>query len=597
MAKVRIFFTLTLISSILLIFSCIGLFICLSTNAYKYDSLKDYATEFYQQHAEDIAEECAHMLHNHTYSYGMNEIRAEYDGTIFGIFMDTDSFSGKTDNYTNDIIYTNYYRFSKTSTTRGTIYKLDNFNGDNSVLIKVSVSPTGSSDNSYAKLYESRYNYVYAASISGFIFLTFTILMGVFARKAPALKSPPWVNKMPFPIYLLFGIIIIAIHITALYIVYITTCVSNQVYQPTLIAPVILLAIACCFFIGGIIRRFIAKRVYKELFVYRIGKRHGIMAQGLVLCVYCAVLIIAGAVLSHYVWDFAWTISLLLLCALWIIHVINIHRIDKAISDYCQGNWSVQTTHDPLLLGHINNNLYGLSASMQATVEKSVRNERTKTELITNVSHDIKTPLTSIINFTDLLKRGDLSEDARKEYLEVLSKNSSRMKKLIEDLIEASKAATGNIELHPVVCNIDTLLSQAVVEHEPDGMLRNLKYILIKEKEPMFITVDGEKLYRVFDNLLSNANKYSLPGSRIYVELLTDVEAHIRFKNITEDQITISPEELTERFVKGDMSRHSEGSGLGLAICKNLVELMGGRLEINIAGDQFMVELSFPLQD
>ena len=597
MAKFRIFFVLTFLSSIFLILSCVGFFTCLSTNAYTYDNINDYAIEFYLEDAEDIAESCAYTLHNHTYSYGMNRIRTAYNDTIYGVFMDTGSFSGYTDNYvTNSTIYSKHFDFYKSSTARGIIYELD-IDGNTPVLIEISVSPTKNTDNTYANLWENRYLYVYSTSISGFAFLSFVILTGLFARKSPVLKSPPLVNRMPFSLYFFIGIIIIAIHVAALYIVYIKTCVPNEIYQPPLIAPTVLLAITCCFFIGGIIRRFVAKRVYTELFVYRMGEKHGILVQGLILCAYCAILFIAGAILSHYVWAYAWVFSLLIMCALWIIHVINIHQIDKAISDYCQGNWSIYKAHDPLLLGNINNNLYGLSASMQATVEKSVRDERTKTELITNVSHDIKTPLTSIINFTDLLKRDDLSEDDRKEYLDVLSKNSSRMKKLIEDLIEASKAATGNIELHPVVCNIDTLLSQAVVEHEPDGALRNLKYVLIKEKDPMFITVDGEKLYRVFDNLLSNANKYSLPGSRVYVELTTDLEAHIRFKNITEEQITISPEELTERFVKGDISRHSEGSGLGLAICKNLVELMGGRLDINIDGDQFMIILSFPLQN
>ncbi len=596
MAKIRAFFVLTIISSFFLVASCSGLFMCISTKAYEIDTVQDYAKKHYKEDMKYVADKCAELLHNRTFSDGMNRISEYYDGTMFNVFLNTNTYRGSTDNYDPNTAELYSYYYSKTYTTSGIIYKLD-FDGEASVVIGVSISPTFDANNTYIMLWNHRYLYIIAAIISGTVFLSSVALIGYFSSKGHPLKSPFWIDKMAFYLYLLFGLAHIAIIVIILYVIYRSTHTPSYIIHPELLAPAIILAVFISCFASGIARRVVAKRVHTELFVYKIGARFGIIPQGILLCAYMTIIIVAGALLSHFMWPFAWIFSLIALSAFWIFHIIHIHRLDKAITDYCYGDWSVSTNRSPLLLGNMNNNLYKLSASMQATVEKSVRDERTKTELITNVSHDIKTPLTSIINYTDLLKREDLSEESRKEYLDVLSKNSARMKKLIEDLIEASKAATGNIELHPVVCNIDTLLSQAVVEHEPDGALRNLKYVLIKEKEPMFITIDGEKLYRVFDNLLSNANKYSLSGSRIYVELYTDLEAHIRFKNISEEQITISPEELTERFVKGDMSRHSEGSGLGLAICKNLVELMGGRLDIDIDGDQFMVTLSFPLQD
>ena len=277
--------------------------------------------------------------------------------------------------------------------------------------------------------------------------------------------------------------------------------------------------------------------------------------------------------------------AIVIVIPLWITFIIYLNKFTNAFNQYAAGDWSIKLDEHPVLLSDIYANLHTLGTTMQITVEKSIRDERTKGELITNVSHDIKTPLTSIIN------------EERKEYLEVLSRNSARMKKLLEDLIEASKASTGNIELNMAPCNLNTLISQSVAEHDSNATLKNLKLIYNTKCESASIYVDGAKLFRVFDNLLSNACKYSLTGSRIFVNstLTEDNMVVITFKNTSEQEITISPEELTERFVRGDMSRNSDGSGLGLAIAKSLTELMAGTFEISIDGDQFNAFLTFPL--
>ncbi len=591
MTKIRTLFAIAFISCSLLIASFIGIFICIGSEAYSSESMTYSAKIFYFDECSKIADDCAELLDGCTFNEGINKIQDKYSESDFGIFVNNFTLAGKTKNHSDNIVYRGSYQFT-TSYDGTTTYYLSTVGNKTTV---ISVSIADDCNFSYIEIWNNRYAFIVWAAITGLIFVSSILLIGVFARKEQPLISPGFINRLPIPLYLLAGILIVILHLLFIFLIYKLTFSYTEIFKPIIILPILLASIVVTVFCGGIARRFALKRIYKEAIVYKIGKKYGIVSQGFVIGGYCIILIVFGMLFSYYVWPPMCIIITIIIAILWCLHIKNINELDKLIGRYCDGDWSKHPANDPLLFGNIYGKLCNLSASMQATVEKSVRNERTKTELITNVSHDIKTPLTSIINYTDLLKKEDLSEEARTEYLNVLSKNSARMKKLIEDLIEASKAATGNIELHPIECSIDTLLSQAIVEHEPDAELRKLKFVFIKNPEPVIINTDGKLLYRIFDNLLSNAVKYSLSGSRIYIDLVADDKLHIKFKNITEDQITVSPEELTERFVKGDMSRHSEGSGLGLAICKNLVELMGGKFEINIDGDQFTAVLILPL--
>lgn len=239
-------------------------------------------------------------------------------------------------------------------------------------------------------------------------------------------------------------------------------------------------------------------------------------------------------------------------------------------------------------------NLNHINEAVQAAVEKQLKSERMKTELITNVSHDIKTPLTSIVNYVDLLKKQQVQDETAAEYIEVLERQSIRLKKLIEDLIEASKASSGNITVNMNPLDMAELLKQLLGEYADRLKQYDLELVLTAPETEVPVLADGQLLWRVFDNLLSNVQKYSQPNTRVYLDVKeTENFVVITFRNISRYALNISGDELMERFVRGDSSRHTEGSGLGLSIAKSLTELMNGRFEILVDGDLFKVQITF----
>lgn len=239
-------------------------------------------------------------------------------------------------------------------------------------------------------------------------------------------------------------------------------------------------------------------------------------------------------------------------------------------------------------------NINKVGEGISLAVEEKIKSERFKTELITNVSHDIKTPLTSIINYVDLIKKQEVTDSTMAEYVDVLDRQSARLKKLIEDLMEASKASTGNIAVHFEECNMDVLLTQVIGEFEDKLMASGLEVVVDKPEEPVMVIADGRHMWRILDNLMNNACKYSQPNTRVYVSLVKEGQtASIVFKNISKTALNIPSEQLMQRFVRGDSSRHTEGSGLGLSIAQSLTELMNGTLKLDIDGDLFKVILKF----
>ncbi len=236
--------------------------------------------------------------------------------------------------------------------------------------------------------------------------------------------------------------------------------------------------------------------------------------------------------------------------------------------------------------------LNAIGAGMNKAVEQRLKSERLKTELITNVSHDIKTPLTSIVNYVDLLKKEDLPPAAG-EYVTVLDRQANRLKKLTEDLVEASKASTGNmtVQLEPIVVN--EIIHQAIGDYDEKLAAGRLEVIVNTYEGNLMALADGRLLWRVLDNLLSNVCKYAMAGTRVYVDLgARDGKVLLSIKNISRDPLNVSAGELMERFVRGDASRHTEGSGLGLNIARSLMSLMGGGFELFVDGDLFKAELS-----
>ena len=269
-------------------------------------------------------------------------------------------------------------------------------------------------------------------------------------------------------------------------------------------------------------------------------------------------------------------------------------------------NYRVDTKHLFGKMKDMGNHLNHIGEGITKAVEERMKSERLKTELITNVSHDIKTPLTSIINYTDLLSNLGKGEEqdheqyiqieraTYEEYTEVLLRQSTRLKKLLENLVEASKANTGNMEVNMIPCEVGVLLTQAVGEYQQRMEDNGLQLITGQPEESICIMADGRHLWRVFDNLLGNICKYSQENSRVYVSVETrEDKVDIIFRNMSKYALNISPEELEERFVRGDKSRHIEGNGLGLAIAKSLTELQKGQMQIVVDGDLFKVILTF----
>lgn len=247
----------------------------------------------------------------------------------------------------------------------------------------------------------------------------------------------------------------------------------------------------------------------------------------------------------------------------------------------------------PVLKEH-GDNLNAVSIGMNRAVNERMKSERFKTELITNVSHDLKTPLTSIVSYVDLLKKEPIESESAQEYIDVLDRQSQKLKKLTADLVDASKASSGALPVHSEKLDLGELLRQSAGEYTEKFAAAGIAPVLLVPEGETYVTADGRLLWRVLDNLLGNAVKYAQSGTRLYLELMQDeTETVLTLKNISREPLNIPAEELMERFVRGDGSRHTDGSGLGLSIAKSLMELMGGKLALTLDGDLFKAALVF----
>ena len=276
---------------------------------------------------------------------------------------------------------------------------------------------------------------------------------------------------------------------------------------------------------------------------------------------------------------------------------VMFHKLLVGIRELAKGNLSYKLPTDKMLFDFkaAAESLNSIADGMGNAVEERMKSERFKTELITNVSHDIKTPLTSIINYTELISNEKTDNERIIEYTAELMKQSQRMKKLINDLVEASKASTGNITAQIEDCEVGVLLTQTAGEYEQKLNEKGLTLITKQPEEPVIIDADGKLLWRVFDNLMNNICKYSQHGTRVYLSLENrSGKAVITFRNTSAYELNIEADELMERFVRGDISRSTEGSGLGLSIAKSLTELQNGSFILTVDGDLFKIEIEFP---
>ena len=414
-----------------------------------------------------------------------------------------------------------------------------------------------------------------------------------------------WLDKIPADVWLIVLLCTFFIGWEAFYYEW------GRVFFCAALVPLVLLFL-CAFAAqckaGTVLRSALIGRIAR--FLWRIVRAvfrallHTLVRLPLVWKTALVGLVIAGAEFLLYINDFyrvRYGVFLVmklieLLAVLYI--AVSLRTLQKGGEKLARGDFSspIDTRY---LIGDFKRygqELNDVQGGLEQAVQEQMKAEHLKTELITNVSHDIKTPLTSIVNYVDLLKKEDMPSPAAREYIAVLDRQSHRLKKLTEDLVEASKASSGalNVELQPTDVNV--LLSQIEGEYQERLAACHLTLVTQPPAPGTMIQADSRLLSRVMDNLVSNVCKYAMENTRVYVTAaVRDGQAVISFKNVSRDELNISPDELMERFVRGDASRHSEGSGLGLSIARSLVQLQGGTFALSIDADLFRADIVFPL--
>lgn len=298
-------------------------------------------------------------------------------------------------------------------------------------------------------------------------------------------------------------------------------------------------------------------------------------------------------------------IGFFILIAIWVYAFAKIHQwlvryieIKNAINEIYIGNTEVHLD-EKRYKGSLNSmaiQVNDIAGGLSNAIQEKLKSERLKTELITNVSHDIKTPLTSIINYVDLLKKEKMPNEQAEEYLNILDNKSQRLKRLTEDLVEASKASSGNIKLNIEKLNVNELLKQVSGEFEDKFKLRNLEEVMSLPEKNVYINADSRYMYRILENMYSNISKYAMDNTRVYIDVIpNNNRITIQMKNISKEKLNISTEELMQRFVRGDSARNTEGSGLGLSIATSLTTLQGGTFNIYLDGDLYKVIIEFDM--
>lgn len=363
---------------------------------------------------------------------------------------------------------------------------------------------------------------------------------------------------------------------------------------------------ACILLFETIVKRLKTHTFIKTTFIYWLYKKFEYFVKDLKitkkLVLYFILFTIANLICFGIMWSdgFSGTILTIILYVATFSYlsktIKSFTEIQSAIHELYNGNTDIELDEQDLtkemktLATEINDIAGGLSNAL----EERLKSERLKTELITNVSHDIKTPLTSIINYVDLLKKENIEGEKAKEYLSILDNKSQRLKKLTEDLVEASKASSGAIKLNMEKLNVNELIKQVSGEFEDKFKARNLEEIITFPEGEVYISADSRYMYRVLENMYSNIAKYAMEGTRIYTDILDkNGTISIELKNVSKQKLNISADELMQRFVRGDASRNTEGSGLGLSIARSLTELQKGKFNIYLDGDLFKVTIEF----
>lgn len=401
--------------------------------------------------------------------------------------------------------------------------------------------------------------------------------------------------------------------------------INDTIREPT-VNTLIIFTTACVIFaffvmifVLSLCRRIKGRLVFKHILCVKViqklwrGAKNGVMAvkndtlthvkgTSRLILIYL-VFAIANLLLIWICYDFSSAEMILVSLCLQVLGLFGMiflvrdtNRLIGGVAEIVKGNldYKVHTDEKFGIYKELTNNVNHIGDGLKAAVETSLKDERMKTELITNVSHDLKTPLTSIINYIELLKKEEMASDDAKHYVEVIDGKAQRLKHLTEDLVEAAKATSGNVELHMMPIDFNELMGQAIGEYEEKFAKKELEVVANYPSESIKIMADGRRLYRVLENVLQNVCKYAMPKTRVYIDLVKNQEkAVFTVKNVSDAPLNISPEELMERFTRGDESRTTEGSGLGLSIAKGLTTLQGGTFNIVLDGDLFKVVIEF----
>ena len=381
---------------------------------------------------------------------------------------------------------------------------------------------------------------------------------------------------------------------------------------------IIIMALFTCamFLIGllSLIRRIKARQVWKNSilrlicrWIRKIFKKSREVSRTLLknirslwkmMLAYGAFLIVQWIALGSH--EDAWVFFSVIVDGIVLVYLLRrtlgMERLQEGIRKISNGEVDFKIKTEKMTVEHTQmaEGINSIGAGLDAAVEKSMKSERLKTDLITNVSHDIKTPLTSIINYVDLLKKEEFEDPKIQHYIEVLEQKSQRLKTLTEDVVEASKVSSGNIHLEYVNLNLIEMIRQVSGEFEEKFAARELKEVLNLPEKDAIIRADSRRMFRVLENIYNNVAKYAMTGSRVYADLeIKEEKVVFSLKNISEQPLNISADELTERFIRGDISRSTEGSGLGLSIAKSLTEMQGGKFELYLDGDLFKVVITF----
>lgn len=381
-------------------------------------------------------------------------------------------------------------------------------------------------------------------------------------------------------------------------------CTYKSVFLPSLTVGVTAAYLLFLFWSISLARRAKSGNVIKNAAIYRIATSMAAVPYAVTVYIIFAVCIIGTGFITSLTFGNAklyFAVTMILLAALFILVIrysASVKSLNRAAEEYNEGNfeYKIKTEHIFAPLKGFADKMNHIGGGMKSAVDDMTKAERLKAELITNVSHDIKTPLTSIINYVDLLGAENIENEKAREYTKVLARQSKRLKKLIDDLLEASKISTGNIPVHMERCDLGVFITQLSGEYREKFEKASLQLVADAPASEPYIMADGRLLWRVFDNLMNNAYKYAMPATRVYLSLNTDGDkVCVTLKNVSKNPLNLTSDELFERFTRGDRSRSTEGNGLGLSIAESLVKLQNGDISINIDGDLFKVAITFDI--